>query len=192
MKQILGMIVFVLVLGSILTAILLTVDHYTTPIIEANERIAVRSNVLEALGISANDAEVDSVFDRAVDVSEPGGTTLFTAADGTRAIAYEGAGLWGSISGILSVNPDGQTLRGVTIIHQEETPGLGGRISEEAYLAGFAGRPLETPMVVTSPGKASLPQEIDAITGATLTSNAFVSILNDHIIAAIPILQGDQ
>jgi len=192
MKQILGMVLFVLVLGSILTATLLAVDHYTAPTIEANERIKVRSNVLKALGIPTDDADVDSTFDRAVEVSESAGTTLFIAADGSKAIMYAGAGLWGPISGILSVGPDGKSLKGVTIIHQEETPGLGGRISEEEYLAGFAGRLLEPPMVVTAPGKASSPEEIDAITGATLTSNAFVSILNEHIVAAIPILQEDQ
>jgi len=192
MKKILGMVLFVLVLGSILTVTLLAVDHYTAPTIEANERIKVRTNVLEALGIPVDDSDVDTVFDRAVDVSEAAGTTLFIAADGSKAIAYEGAGLWGTITGILSVNPDGTALRGVTIIHQEETPGLGGRISEEEYLAGFSGRLLEPPMVVTAPGKASSPEEIDAITGATMTSNAFISILNDHIAAAMPILRGDQ
>jgi len=192
MKQILGMVIFVLVLGSILTATLLAVDFLTTPIIEANERITVRMNVLEALGIPVDEADVDLVFDRAVEVSESGETTLFIAADGSRAIGYDGAGLWGPISGILSVSPDGRTLQGVTIIHQEETPGLGGRISEQEYLAGFPGRPLDLPMVVTPPGKASSPNEIDAITGATLTSKAFVEILNDHIAAALPTLQGVQ
>jgi Na+-transporting NADH:ubiquinone oxidoreductase subunit C len=192
MKQILRMVFFVLVLGSILTAILITVDHFAAPIIAANERISVRVNVLEALGIETTGEDVDAVFDRTVEISETAGITLFTAADGTKAIAYDGSGLWGPISGILSVDPDGTAIKGVTIIRQEETPGLGGRIAEKEYLALFSGIPLDTPIEVRAAGKSTAPNELDAITGATLSSVAFVNPLNLHIAEAISVLRGDQ
>lgn len=192
MKQILRMVFFVLVLGSILTAILITVDHFAAPIIAANERISVRVNVLEALGIETTGEDVDAVFDRTVEISETAGITLFTAADGTKAIAYDGSGLWGPISGILSVDPDGTAIKGVTIIRQEETPGLGGRIAEKEYLALFSGIPLDTPIEVRAAGKSTAPNELDAITGATLSSVAFVNLLNLHIAEAISVLRGDQ
>jgi Na+-transporting NADH:ubiquinone oxidoreductase subunit C len=88
------------------------------------------------------------------------------------------------------VSPDGQTIQGVTIIRQEETPGLGGRISEQEYLDGFRGRSLDTAMEVKAPGKSVAPNEIDAITGATLSSVVFVDLLNDHIAEAIDVLRG--
>ena len=192
MKQVLKMVFFVAVLGSILTAILITVDHYAAPTIAANERISVRLNVLEALGILVGDEEVDAAFDSSVSVLDVDGTTLYTGADGTRAIAYDGSGLWGPISGIVSVEPDGSAIKGVTIIHQEETPGLGGRIAEREYLDLFSGIPLDVPVEVTSPGKSTAPNEIDAITGATLSSVAFVDILNEDIASAISVLRGEQ
>jgi len=183
------MVLFVLIMGSILTAVLLAVDNYTQPIIAANQRISVRENVLAALGLKAGD-DVDATFDQSVSVSEVDGITLYTAADGTRAIPYGGNGLWGPITGILAVSPDGQKIQGVTIIHQEETPGLGGRIAEPAFLDVFKGRGLDKPLQVVAPGKAVEPNQIDSITGATLSSVAFVDLLNQHIAEAIDVLQG--
>jgi Na+-transporting NADH:ubiquinone oxidoreductase subunit C len=186
------MVVFVAILGSILTAVLITVDYFAAPVIAANERISVRLNVLEALGLDAGDGDVDAVFNSSVNVTDTDGITLYTGADGTRAIAYGGAGLWGPISGIVSVEPDGSAIKGVTVIHQEETPGLGGRIAEKEYLQLFSGVPLDDRIVVTSPGKSTSRHEIDAITGATLSSVAFVDILNENIASAISVLRGDQ
>ena len=79
------------------------------------------------------------------------------------------------------MKPDRQTLKAVTIIHQEETPGLGGRIAEPGYLALFENRAFKPQLNATAPGKGGGPTDIDAITGATMTSDAFIDILNSEL-----------
>lgn len=191
MKRIIGMLVFVLVIGSILTASMLAVEYYTAPVIEAHERTTLQESILAALGIPipAEDSELEAVYEREVTAEEHQGTLFFRAADGSVAFAYEGAGLWGPISGIIALNLGGETLKGITIIHQEETPGLGGRISEPEYLAEFDDRPFRPQLEVISLGRASTPTGIDAITGATMTSVAFIEILNDHLSTIVPIYE---
>ena len=86
--------------------------------------------------------------------------------------------------------PDGSEISGVTIIHQEETPGLGGRIAEAEFLGVFPGISLDTPMEVVAPGKAADEFQIDSITGATLSTVVFVDLLNEHIAEALDVLRG--
>ena len=105
------------------------------------------------------------------------------------AFAYAGSGLWGPINGIVALNPDLSTLKGVTILHQEETPGLGSRITEQAYLDTFRGKDFTSGLKLTPPGKAKAANEIDAITGATLSPKAFLQILNANLAASVPAIR---
>ena len=134
MKDKILMIVFVLVLGSILTAALVAVNFYTTPVIEKNEEIATKSSILKALNISFKQDTVEDIFAGNVEEKQQEGTTYYVAKDRNIAFPYSGSGLWGPIEGIIAVQPDFETLKGITIIRQEETPGLGSRIGEAPYL----------------------------------------------------------
>ncbi len=187
MKRIIGMLIFVLVLGGILTTTLLLVDYYTTPIIAANEGTTFQASVLEALGVAYDESQTEEAFSRSVDVVEESDERFYIGSDGSVAFEYSGNGLWGPITGIIALNPDGETIKAITIIHQEETPGLGGRIAEQEYLNEFQNRPYEPALRVTAPGKVSAPTDIDGITGATMTSNAFVDILNRRLMEAISV-----
>jgi Na+-transporting NADH:ubiquinone oxidoreductase subunit C len=175
------MIVFVLVIGTILTASLIAVDFYTTPVIEANEQLRTKTSILTALGIPFETEEAEEVFSSRVMEQSSGDTTYYVSKTRDLAFAFEGAGLWGPITGIIALKPDRRTLKAVTIIEQEETPGLGGRIAEPGYLALFEDRPFLPELRSTAPGKGGGPTDIDSITGATMTSDAFVGILNSEL-----------
>jgi Na+-transporting NADH:ubiquinone oxidoreductase subunit C len=181
------MIVFVLVLASVLTAALTAVEALTRPRIARNEQRKLRRNVLAALGVEASPASLDEVFARRVNVAEVNGRTFYVSADGTVAFAIEGAGLWGPIRGILAVDPEGATVKGLAVVHQEETPGLGSRIAEAAYLAGFRSKRLLPRLTITEAGKAKGDNEVDGITGATLSCQAFARILNSEAAACLPL-----
>jgi Na+-transporting NADH:ubiquinone oxidoreductase subunit C len=191
------MIVFVLVLGSILTASLIAVDYYTTPMIARNEDARLMSGILQALGIPHGEGVLDEgsledIFAAQVKPSEAGGRTYYRADDGSIAFAFEGAGLWGPITGIIAVQGDLASLKGVTIIRQEETPGLGGRITEDWFLDQFRDRPFRPRLKAVAPGKSSGETDIDAVTGATMTSNAFVEIINTELEEFLPLIGGKQ
>ena len=189
MKDKIMMLVFVLVLGTILTGILVAVNYYTTPVISRNEQREVQAGVLQALGIPFPEGEQERVFADSVKARQAGGKTYYVADGAGIAFPYSGSGLWGPINGIVALNPDLRTLKGITILHQEETPGLGSRITEAAYLDQFRGKDFSSGLKLTPPGKAKANNEIDAITGATLSPKAFLDILNANLRAALPAIR---
>lgn len=180
------MVVFVLVLGSILTSVLVLVSAWTAPVITRNEELAAKSSVLQALGIPYEEPEIQRAFAENVREKQADGRLYYVAGNRDVAFPYSGSGLWGPIEGVIALQPDLQTLRGVTISRQEETPGLGSRIGEEEYLAQFADKKVSRGLKLVPPGRSSADNEIDAITGATLTSVAFVGILNASLESALP------
>ena len=193
MKDKILMIVFVLVLGSILTAALVAVNYLTTPVIEKNEEIASKSSILEALSIRFDPGEVEKTFTNNVEQREQNGTTYYVAENGDIAFPYSGSGLWGPIEGIIAIQPDFKRLKGITISRQEETPGLGSRITEAGYLRQFKGKRFAKGLKLVQPGRSSRDNEIDSITGATMTTDAFVKILNENIRESVPaIVEGES
>ncbi len=92
-----------------------------------------------------------------------------------------GAGLWGPIWGYLAVNADGKTLAGSVFDHQGETPGLGAKITEDFFESQFIGKVFgegETKFTVVKGGAKGLEYGVDAISGATITSQALGAAIN--------------
>ncbi len=92
-----------------------------------------------------------------------------------------GAGLWGPIWGYLAVNADGKTLAGSVFDHQGETPGLGAKITEDFFESQFIGKVFgegETKFEVVKGGAKGLEYGVDAISGATITSQALGKAIN--------------
>lgn len=93
-------------------------------------------------------------------------------------IPVYGAGLWGPIWGYVAMNADGKTIYGANFSHESETPGLGARITEDAFQGEFVdksfypeGDDFKSVEVVKRGGKSLTGAEtIDAISGATITS----------------------
>lgn len=100
-------------------------------------------------------------------------------------IPVEGLGMWGTIYGFLALAPDGKTVRGLTFYEHRETPGLGGEISNPAWLAlwpgrrGFddQGRPAITIIKGQAGPPAADPLHVDGLSGATVTSNAVTRLV---------------
>ena len=91
--------------------------------------------------------------------------------------------MWGPIRGFLALEADMRTIRGVTFHEQEETPGLGGEIASVWFQEQFKGKVIELPdgergIHIRRGGGASGPNEVDAITGATMTSKKVEVMLN--------------
>lgn len=92
-----------------------------------------------------------------------------------------GTGYIGPIDAILAMQGDMNTIAGLAITNQTETPGLGARIEEPAWLNQFPGIKVadETGKVriAVVKGAAGNEYEVEGITGATRTSNAMSQIL---------------
>jgi Na+-transporting NADH:ubiquinone oxidoreductase subunit C len=90
-----------------------------------------------------------------------------------------GAGLWGQIRAAvgISASPEGPRLTGVAVLEQGETPGLGARIDEPWFAEQLRGKH-GILKLVPEDTRSEKPDEIDGITGATITSAAVRDILN--------------
>lgn len=87
-----------------------------------------------------------------------------------------GTGLWSVMYGFVSVEPDGNTIKGITFYDHGETPGLGGEIENPRWQAKFVGKKLrnekgESAITIGKGASADKEHGIDGLSGATLTSN---------------------
>jgi Na+-transporting NADH:ubiquinone oxidoreductase subunit C len=189
MKDKLLMIIIILVLGSVLTTILIVVDFYTAPIIARNAEIKKKKSILNAFDIPYELETVDEVYLENIseiekelinEENEKEIIIFFKSQKEEIAFQFGGSGLWGDIIGILALEPDLKTIKGVTIIKQEETPGLGGRITEKEYLDSFISKQIVPGLIAVKPGSSSNEYEVDTITGATMTCDAFIELLNEQ------------
>ena len=190
MKASLTMIAFVLILASVLTGALLAVEGLTKPIITRNEELKIKRSVMEALGVPYAEGTLETSFETSIRPVTQDGRTFYLTADGAVAFAIVGSGLWGPIRGVLAVEPDGATVKGITIVHQEETPGLGSRIADEDYLHALRAKRLLPELAIAAQGQAAGENEIDGITGATLSCQAFVRMLNSEAAVYLPAIEG--
>ena len=87
-----------------------------------------------------------------------------------------GTGLWSVMYGLVSVQPDGTTINGITYYQHGETPGLGGEIENPNWQKLFKGKKLfndqHQPIIHIVKGQAPADDHsIDGLSGATLTAN---------------------
>ena len=91
---------------------------------------------------------------------------------------------------IFGFDPATGKLSGMKVLDSKETPGLGDKIyKDQAFVDQFFAGP-ETPLVGVKIGAGKgLPNEIDAITGATISSKAIIRIINHALEEWKPVLQ---
>lgn len=94
-----------------------------------------------------------------------------------------GQGLWGLMEGFLSVRGDGNTIVGLSYYDQSETPGLGGEVDNPRWKAQWDGKKIyedgdfQDPQIQLVKGGASGEYEVDALSGASLTSRGVTNML---------------
>ena len=187
---------YALATGLVVSAVLTAVGQMTAPYRQANERAEQVKSILEVLevpvprGVAAR--ELVALYEQTVAEQRRGELILyrFAAAGDASAQAFatrfEGPGLWGPIKGFLALEPDGHTIRGITFYQQEETPGLGGEIVSPKFRKRFVRKSIGEPdgtlgLRIVPPGTAKADNEVDAVTGATMTSSRVEAMLNECI-----------
>lgn len=189
MNNNLNLIIFVIILGSVTSLFLLGMDALTKDRIEANREAEFKSVILNAYNVSFNFGNIHDVFDEKVGRIEKRVTNgdqfedfVFYQDLVTNAISFEftGDGVWGEISGIITLDSSFSTILNITVLQQVETPGLGGIIATRKYLDTFNGIIFidDEISVIRKDSTPNAQNEVDAIAGATRTSNAFEVILN--------------
>lgn len=109
-----------------------------------------------------------------------GGIEYYTAIKGGETAAYifteSAKGYGGDVSVMTAVKPDG-TVAGVAIlVVSNETPGLGQNAAKESFYSQYAG--LKKGVSLLKNGAKAENNEVDAVTGATITSTAVTRAVN--------------
>lgn len=196
MKESFRTLLFAGLLGLVCAGLLAGVSQFTAPFRQANEKAEEVRNYLAALGApvpaEADARELLDVFENNVREIRLGEITAYEYAPGAAsqegplavAIPFSGMGLWGPIRGVLALDPQLRTIRSIRFYQQEETPGLGGEIGAEWFQKQFEGKQIandagEAGFRVQKPGSPPQVNAVDAITGATMTSQRVQAIVDE-------------
>ncbi len=111
---------------------------------------------------------------------ENGEITYYAAINGGETAAYifteSSKGYGGDVSVMTAIKPDG-TVAGVAILDVSgETPGLGQNAAKESFFSQYIG--LKKGVSVLKNGAKTENNEVDAVTGATITSTAVTRAVN--------------
>ncbi len=96
-----------------------------------------------------------------------------------------GKGLWGDLHGYIALESDMTTIYGINFGHEEETPGLGSQISEEAFQSQFIGKKIfsnstfKPVQIVQQDVQPDETNKVNAISGATKTCDGVEDMIED-------------
>jgi Na+-transporting NADH:ubiquinone oxidoreductase subunit C len=113
-------------------------------------------------------------------------------AGNTYLIAVRGNGLWDKIWGTIAIKDDFNTILGTSFGHVAETPGLGAEIKDNPIFSKqFEGKSIYegeqyVSIAVVKGGVKKPAHEVDAISGATITSTGVSNMLKDGIAVYLP------
>lgn len=105
-----------------------------------------------------------------------------------------GAGLWGPIWGYISLDDNKDTIFGTFFDHTGETPGLGAEITTPMFNNPFRNKQIFAGdqlvgILVKKGGNATGPNEVDGISGGTITSKGVESMIKNYLTYYEPFLK---
>lgn len=167
--------------------IIVTVFEATLPTITAHKAKVLREAVLEVLPGTTELQRLVFRDGRLIvkEDEEPDEEALFGGYDNEGrllgyAIPSAGPGFQDTISLIYGYLPDKSRVVGMEILQSRETPGLGDKIYKDAaFVANFDDLSIDPTIVTVKRGTKSAANEVDAITGATISSKAVARIINE-------------
>lgn len=163
-----------------------------SPRIEAN-RVAALNASLAA--IFAAEGEVAASELDFTELENETGPTIYRGSSAAGellgyAVRVETQGYGGTITLLVGLTPDLRTIKGIEVVEQIETPGLGGNITNTSFKQQFEGleaRERISYVKNVEPDKDA--NEIQAISGATITSRAVVTGIDQTLDEAIAIIE---
>ena len=186
-------IIYSAILVVIVAFLLAFVYQALKPMQDANVALDVKKQILYSLNIRDLDgAEAEAKYNEVVkEEGEVEGQKYYLCdinGEDVLVVSMKGMGLWGGISGYISIHGDETpTVYGAYFNHESETAGLGAEIKDsQAWQEKFIGKKVfvdgtqDVALGVVKDVKDPETQ-VDCVTGATLTSNG----VNDMIKAGL-------
>ncbi|MBQ8572953.1 MAG: RnfABCDGE type electron transport complex subunit G [Ruminococcus sp.] len=109
------------------------------------------------------------------------------------AIPVSSKGYGGDVSVMVGISSvDGGMVTGVEVLSHSETPGLGANATNESFRNQFKDNPSLHGFSVVKDGSGGTEGKIDAITGATITSNAVKNAVNEALNIYMSLYEGGE
>lgn len=176
----------------------------TLPAVTANKKLAleraVKALIPDATTVIEYDASPTGIHPASGE--PPAGAIRFYAAydrqHQLKAIAAEGAarGYADVVRVLYGYDPQCQCVFGIRVVQMRETPGIGDKVlTDPAFLANFTRldvslasdlKAMANAVRTVKHGTKQNPWEIDAISGATITSKAIGRAINDNAQTLLP------
>ncbi|MBA3046188.1 MAG: RnfABCDGE type electron transport complex subunit G [Candidatus Thermoplasmatota archaeon] len=156
---------------------LIIVNSITLPLIEENRKAVFNEKLAEMFG-EMDDSEHLEELDVYI-VKDGAGDVVGYA------FTVIGSGYGGDIDMLVGIESDMATIRGLSVITHSETPGLGAKITEPWFQEQFQGKDINALALSVNGG------DIDAISGATISSSAVVDAVKETVLAKIAELQSE-
>ena len=186
-------IIYSAILVVVVAFLLAFVYQALKPMQDANVALDTKKQILYSLNIRDLDgAEAEAKYAEVVlEEDEIDGQKVYRCrldSLGLYVVSMKGMGLWGGISGYVSVyENDGPTVYGAYFNHESETAGLGAEIKDsQAWQEKFIGKKVFKGdldhVALSVVKKVEDPEtQVDCVTGATLTSNGVNDMLHEGL-----------
>jgi Na+-transporting NADH:ubiquinone oxidoreductase subunit C len=214
MKEKLFTLAFMVVTAAVFTGGVAAVYVTSRERVRLNQDIARKKVIMRVLGVrvpqGAGLKETSELYDQCVKKSgfslqrgdDDYPIYVGSAPDG-EGLGYcfetSGRGFWDTIRGFMAISPDLRTIEGLAFFKQSETPGLGAEITRPWFEAQFEGLELPATIPQSGPiirlvpeGSEKGPCDVDAITGASGTSQAVERFLNADLRAFLDVVQAGE
>ncbi|SDX88000.1 electron transport complex protein RnfG [Allochromatium warmingii] len=183
-------------------------DQITQPMIAEKQRLLTEQLVFQVIPGAVTKRDFIITADGRLEATASGASgepiyAAYTAAGQLQAVAIvgSGGGYAGPVQVMFAYDPSCQCIVGSQVLKSNETPGFGDKLdTDPAFRENFralearvdtAGTALANPIVTVKHGTKTAPWQIDAITGATISSRAMGKAANQAAQRAAPVIQRD-
>ena len=196
------------IIGLLAGALIVMTFTVTFPVIQKNKAAALERAIFEVVP-GATAKRTYQVSGDGLEILEGENEAVrkyYAAYDSTGAIAgiaieASGQGFQDVLRILYGYDPSCQCIVGIKVLESRETPGLGDKIEkDENFLRNFEaldvkladdGRTMANPVEMVKFGEKTDPWQVEAITGATISSRAVANILRESSRESVPFLTGN-
>src|SRR5690554_3049629 len=169
MRNTLKLLFFVVIMGTLTAGLITGMDLLTAQRIEDNANFEWKSAILDHHDIDftlANHAEIFESTFNPFEEKENDLDMIYIHDDlNTYSYYFFGGGVWGEINGIITLEDDGITVRKITVLNNDETPGLGAIVATREYLNNYVGKQFNPRLSLVLVDGLDEDSVVDQITG---------------------------
>jgi Na+-transporting NADH:ubiquinone oxidoreductase subunit C len=193
-------IIYSTILVLIVAFLLAFVSQTLKPMQDNNEALDTRKQILYSLNLrdtvaTLADEQINALYEATItqtdSVADEKGKqkpfVYYATVNGEQkyVLPLKGQGMWGGISAFLAIDSDKNTIYGAYFNHESETAGLGAEIKDNAqWQQKFRGKKIfadSTEIALSVEKNVNNATTVDAVTGATVTSTAVSTMLQDQL-----------